>query len=45
MSVPREIDQPVPLTGLVLPDARTGQSVNLGMLPGRYLVTAIRHRY
>ncbi|MGH3751415.1 MAG: hypothetical protein ACRDRP_01760 [Pseudonocardiaceae bacterium] len=43
--MPRETDRPVPLDGLVLPDARTGQPVDLGALPGRYLLTAIRHRY
>jgi hypothetical protein len=43
--VPREVDRPVPLDGLVLPDARTGRAVDLGGLPGRYLLTAIRHRF
>ncbi|HEX2264409.1 MAG TPA: hypothetical protein VHH53_01675 [Pseudonocardiaceae bacterium] len=43
--MPREVDQPVPLDGLALPDARTGQTVDLGALPGSYLLTAIRHRY
>jgi hypothetical protein len=43
--VPREVDQPVPLDGLELPDARTGRIVDLGALPGRYLLTAIRHRF
>ncbi|MGQ0718325.1 MAG: hypothetical protein ACT4NP_13655 [Pseudonocardiales bacterium] len=43
--MPREIDRRVPLDGLVLPDARTGRAVDLGALPGRYLLTAIRHRY
>jgi hypothetical protein len=43
--VPREIDQPVALDGLVLPDARTGRAVDLGALPGKYLLTAIRHRF
>jgi hypothetical protein len=39
------VDRPVPLDGLVLPDARTGRAVDLGKLPGCYLLTAIRHRY
>ncbi|MGH3897023.1 MAG: hypothetical protein ACRDTA_01980 [Pseudonocardiaceae bacterium] len=43
--MPREIELPVPLDGLMLPDARTGRAVDLGVLPGRYLLTAIRHRY
>jgi hypothetical protein len=43
--VPRESDRPVPLAGLVLPDARTGAAVDLGALPGLHVLTAIRHRY
>jgi hypothetical protein len=43
--VPRDIDRRIPLDGLVLPDARTGRAVDLGGLPGRCLLTAIRHRY
>jgi hypothetical protein len=43
--MPRESSQPVPLNGLVLPDARTGQAVDLGTLSGDYLLTAIRHRF
>ncbi|MGH3788923.1 MAG: hypothetical protein ACRDRG_20770 [Pseudonocardiaceae bacterium] len=43
--MPREVDHPVRLDGLVLPDVRTAQPVDLGALPGRYLITAIRHRY
>jgi hypothetical protein len=43
--VPREIDHPVPLAGLVLPDAHTGRAIDLGGLSGRYVLTAIRHRY
>ncbi|MFY9807561.1 MAG: hypothetical protein WCC38_09900 [Pseudonocardiaceae bacterium] len=43
--MPREIDRPVPLHGLVLPDARSGHAVDLGALRGRYLITAIRHRF
>jgi hypothetical protein len=43
--MPRELDRPVPLAGLVLPDARTGRLVDLGALPGTRLLTAIRHRY
>ncbi|HXT42896.1 MAG TPA: hypothetical protein VN748_02110 [Pseudonocardiaceae bacterium] len=43
--MPREVDRPVPLAGLVLPDARTGRAVDLGALPGTYVLTAIRHRY
>ncbi|MGH3973763.1 MAG: hypothetical protein ACRDS9_10630 [Pseudonocardiaceae bacterium] len=43
--MPREIEQPVPLDGLVLPDARTGQAVDLGALAGWYLLTAIRHQF
>jgi hypothetical protein len=43
--VPREIDRRIPLEGLVLPDARTGRDVDLGALRGKYLLTAIRHRF
>jgi hypothetical protein len=43
--VPRQLDDPVPLAGLVLPDARTGRVVDLGALPGSYLLSAIRHRF
>ncbi|MGH3875014.1 MAG: hypothetical protein ACRDSR_26550 [Pseudonocardiaceae bacterium] len=43
--MPREICRPVVLDGLVLPDARTGRAVDLGALPGRHLLTAIRHRF
>lgn len=43
--MPREIHLPVSLHGVVLPDARTGRSVDLGALRGRYLLTAIRHRF
>jgi hypothetical protein len=43
--VPREIGHPVSLQGVVLPDARTGRSVDLGALPGTHLLTAIRHRF
>jgi hypothetical protein len=43
--VPREIDRPVRLAGIVLPDTPTGRTVDLGALPGTHLLTAIRHRY
>ncbi|HEX6405376.1 MAG TPA: hypothetical protein VF003_19805 [Pseudonocardiaceae bacterium] len=43
--MPRELDRPVPLAGLVLPDVRIGHVVDLGALPGTHLLTAIRHRY
>jgi hypothetical protein len=43
--VPREIGRPVSLQGVVLPDARTGRSVDLGALPRTFLLTAIRHRF
>jgi hypothetical protein len=43
--VPREVDRLVPLDGLVLSDARTDRAVDLGGLPGHYLLTAIRHRF
>jgi hypothetical protein len=43
--MPREIDRPVRLAGIVLPDACTGRAVDLGALPATHLLTAIRHRY
>ncbi|HEX6403834.1 MAG TPA: hypothetical protein VF003_11850 [Pseudonocardiaceae bacterium] len=43
--VPREIDRPVSLAGLVLPDACTGRAVDLGALPGTHVLTAVRHQY
>ena len=43
--MPREIGLPLSLQDVVLPDARTGQSVDLGLLPENYLLTAIRHRF
>ncbi len=43
--MPRRDDRPVDLTGIVLPDARTGDPVDLGSLPGVAVLTAIRHRF
>jgi hypothetical protein len=43
--VPRELATPVPLTGLALPDARSGEVIDLGALRGRFLLTVIRHRF
>lgn len=40
-SLPDEID----LTGVVLPDARGGELVDLGAGPALVLLTLIRHRY
>ncbi|WP_165825516.1 hypothetical protein [Actinomycetospora cinnamomea] len=45
--MPRRDDRPVDLHDIVLPDARTGDPVDLGEL-GRdaaVVLTAIRHRY
>lgn len=36
---------PIPLSGLVLPDAVTGDPFDLGAGPGRWLLSVIRHRY
>ncbi len=35
----------LPLTGIRLPDARTGDPVHLGELTGVCVLTLIRHRY
>lgn len=35
----------LPLTGLLLPDARTGSRFDLHALPGIWVLTLIRHRY
>jgi len=43
--VPRRDERPVDLTGIVLPDSRTGEPVDLGALVGTYVLTAIRHRF
>jgi hypothetical protein len=43
--MPRCSTRPVPLTGLVLPDARTGAPVDLGALRGPAVLVAVRHRY
>lgn len=37
--------EPISLTGIVLPDARTGRLVDLGQEPAFGLVTLIRHRF
>ena len=41
----RETAPDLPLDGIVLDDARTGQAVDLGRLPGVQVVTLIRHRH
>lgn len=43
--MPRLVTAPVPLTGLVLPDARGGPPVDLGAPAGPAVVVALRHRY
>lgn len=43
--MPRVVSTPVSLSGLVLPDAVTGDPFDLGAEPGRWLLTVIRHRY
>lgn len=43
--MPRHSTRAVPLTDLVLPDARSGEPVDLAALPGTTVLTAIRHRY
>jgi len=41
-----EIDPtPTSLSGIVLPDARSGRSVDLGAEPPRAVLSAIRHRH
>ena len=35
----------VPLRGIVLTDVRSGQPIDVGLLPGVWVVTLIRHRY
>jgi hypothetical protein len=35
----------LPLDGIVLPDARTGEPVDLAASPGVQVLTLIRHRY
>lgn len=35
----------IPLAGIRLADCRTGEIVDLGELPGRAVLTLIRHRY
>jgi len=35
----------LPLTGVQLVDARTGEPFDLGGLRGRHVLTLIRHRY
>lgn len=36
---------PISLEGIVLPDATTGQPLDLGAGPPRALITIIRHRH
>jgi len=36
---------PIPLAGIVLPDARSGRMVDLGAEPPRAVLTVIRHRH
>lgn len=35
----------LPLTGIRLPDARSGELLDLGRLPGVAVLTLIRHRF
>lgn len=39
------VDPGISLTGVVLPDARNGELVDLGVGPRLGLVTLVRHRY
>lgn len=41
----RRDDVPVPLRGLTLPDARGCAPLDLGALPGVWLLSLVRHRY
>ena len=41
----RETTPDLPLDGVVLDDARTGQHVDLGRLTGVQVVVLIRHRH
>ena len=41
----REEPVHLPLGGIVLPDARTGELVDLGTSAGVQVLTLIRHRY
>ncbi len=43
--MPRTLTEPVDLAGLVLTDACGDADVDLGALPGRRLLSVIRHRY
>jgi hypothetical protein len=36
---------PVDLAGLVVPDARTGEPLDLGVTPALGVLVVIRHRY
>lgn len=41
----QEETQRLPLAGIELPDVRDGHAVHLGELPGRAVLTLIRHRF
>ena len=45
VGMPPRDDRPVDVSGIVLPDARSGEPVELESLPGVTVLTAIRHRY
>jgi hypothetical protein len=41
----REQTVDLPLSGVLLPDARTGRQLDLHALPGVRVLTLIRHRF
>jgi hypothetical protein len=41
----REVSMRRSLAGIVLPDVGSGQPLDLGALPGRTVLTLIRHRF
>ncbi len=43
--MPAEQRLELPLAGIVLPESRSGESLDLGSLSGVHVLTLIRHRY
>ncbi len=43
--MPLQTFLPIPLTGVALPDGRSGALLDLGSLGGVHVLTLIRHRY
>lgn len=42
--MPPVVTRPIPLTGIVLADARTAETVDLGALTGPAVLVLVRHR-